>query len=329
MESFIGQADRRRRDLEARHRPWRPQTLPGLLDAVPGAVPGPAVRDRRGGDPQLRRPGGPLGRAGPRPDRPRGAGRRAGRAGPAQRPGHDRGAVRGGAGRRGGRPGQLPAARRGTRPGAAAVRGQRADHDGGIPRDQRPGGAGPDRPGLGTAQPRPSARPRTVPARPVAAPPGTSRPAPGGSLARAPADRDRAARPGGGPPRAADPGGAGHQPGSRPGRSARGPRGRRQPPRMSPRSSTRRARPGCPKGVLSTHDMELRSAYGSAYTRAFEDGRRIMFALPLNHVFAYIEGLLASMFVAGAVVVQPVFDPGPRWPRSGGTRSVRHCSCPP
>ncbi len=66
---------------------------------------------------------------------------------------------------------------------------------------------------------------------------------------------------------------------------------------------------GLPKGVLSTHDMELRSAYGSAYARAFEDGRRIMFALPLNHVFAYIEGLLASMFVAGSVVVQSVFDP--------------------
>ncbi len=66
---------------------------------------------------------------------------------------------------------------------------------------------------------------------------------------------------------------------------------------------------GVPKGVLSTHDMELRSAYGSAYTRAFEDGRRILFALPLNHCFAYIEGLIAAMFVAGTVVVQAVFDP--------------------
>jgi fatty-acyl-CoA synthase len=66
---------------------------------------------------------------------------------------------------------------------------------------------------------------------------------------------------------------------------------------------------GQSKGVLSTHDMELRSAYGSAYTRAFEDGRRIFFALPLHHVFAYIEGLLAAMFVAGAVVVESVFDP--------------------
>ncbi len=66
---------------------------------------------------------------------------------------------------------------------------------------------------------------------------------------------------------------------------------------------------GVPKGVLSTHDMELRSAYGSAYTRAFEDGRRILFALPLNHCFAYIEGLIAVMFVAGTVIVQASFDP--------------------
>lgn len=66
---------------------------------------------------------------------------------------------------------------------------------------------------------------------------------------------------------------------------------------------------GLPKGVLSTHDMELRSAYGSALTRAFEDGRRILFALPLHHVFAYVEGLLASTFVAGSVIMQSAFDP--------------------
>jgi fatty-acyl-CoA synthase len=66
---------------------------------------------------------------------------------------------------------------------------------------------------------------------------------------------------------------------------------------------------GQPKGVVLTHDMELRSAYGSALTRGFEDGRRILFALPLSHVFAYVEGLLAALFVGGAVVVQSRFDP--------------------
>lgn len=66
---------------------------------------------------------------------------------------------------------------------------------------------------------------------------------------------------------------------------------------------------GRPKGVLSTHDMELRSAYGSAYSRAFEDGRRVLFALPLNHVFAYVEGMLTSLLAAGSVVLQSSFDP--------------------
>ena len=66
---------------------------------------------------------------------------------------------------------------------------------------------------------------------------------------------------------------------------------------------------GQPKGVVLTHDMELRSAYGSAYTRAFEDGRRILFALPLHHVFAYVEGMLAALFAGGAIIVQAVFDP--------------------
>jgi fatty-acyl-CoA synthase len=66
---------------------------------------------------------------------------------------------------------------------------------------------------------------------------------------------------------------------------------------------------GRPRGVVLTHDMLLRSAYGSAYTRAFEDGRRILFALPLHHVFAYVEGMLAAPFVAGAIVPRVVFDP--------------------
>jgi fatty-acyl-CoA synthase len=67
---------------------------------------------------------------------------------------------------------------------------------------------------------------------------------------------------------------------------------------------------GRPKGVMLTHDMVLRSAYGSALTRAFEDGRRILFALPLYHVFAYVEGMLAALFAGGAIIPQPAFDPG-------------------
>ncbi len=65
---------------------------------------------------------------------------------------------------------------------------------------------------------------------------------------------------------------------------------------------------GFPLGAVLSHDMVLRSAYGSAYHRAFDDGWRICFSLPLYHVFGYVEGLLAAMFAGGAVVPQPVFN---------------------
>jgi fatty-acyl-CoA synthase len=65
---------------------------------------------------------------------------------------------------------------------------------------------------------------------------------------------------------------------------------------------------GAPKGVLLTHDMMLRAAYGSAYGRAFEDGRRIVFALPMYHVYGYVEGLLAALFAGGAIVPRLKFD---------------------
>ncbi len=66
---------------------------------------------------------------------------------------------------------------------------------------------------------------------------------------------------------------------------------------------------GYPLGAVLSHDMVLRSAYGSAYHRAFGDGWRICFSLPLYHVFGYVEGLLASMFAGGAIVPQVVFNP--------------------
>jgi fatty-acyl-CoA synthase len=64
---------------------------------------------------------------------------------------------------------------------------------------------------------------------------------------------------------------------------------------------------GRPKGVLLTHDMLVRTAYGSAFGRAFEDGRRITFSLPMYHVFGYVEGMLAVLFVGGAIVPQLAF----------------------
>lgn len=65
---------------------------------------------------------------------------------------------------------------------------------------------------------------------------------------------------------------------------------------------------GSPKGVQLTHDMLTRTAFGSAYARAFEDGRRIVFSLPLYHVFGYVEGMLAVPFVGGAIIPQLRFD---------------------
>lgn len=65
---------------------------------------------------------------------------------------------------------------------------------------------------------------------------------------------------------------------------------------------------GPPKGVVLTHDMLTRTAFGSTYARAFEDGRRILFSLPLYHVFGYVEGLLAVPYVGGAIIPQLRFD---------------------
>lgn len=66
---------------------------------------------------------------------------------------------------------------------------------------------------------------------------------------------------------------------------------------------------GLPKGVMLSHDMVLRAGYASALHRAFEDGRTILHALPMYHVFGYVECLVASFFVGGHVVSQLAFEP--------------------
>ena len=67
---------------------------------------------------------------------------------------------------------------------------------------------------------------------------------------------------------------------------------------------------GFPRGAMLTHESMLRSGYASALTKGFEVGRRVLFSLPLYHVFAYVEGLLATTFVGGSIVPQLAFDPG-------------------
>jgi fatty-acyl-CoA synthase len=66
---------------------------------------------------------------------------------------------------------------------------------------------------------------------------------------------------------------------------------------------------GVPKGVILTHDMLLRSGYSTVLSRAFWDGRKIFTALPIYHVFALVEGLIAGSFVGGELILAPRFAP--------------------
>ena len=66
---------------------------------------------------------------------------------------------------------------------------------------------------------------------------------------------------------------------------------------------------GQSKGVLLTHNMVTTAGYASAYGRALTPGHRVVFSLPMYHVFGYIECLLAVMYVGGAVVPKLAFDP--------------------
>ncbi len=65
---------------------------------------------------------------------------------------------------------------------------------------------------------------------------------------------------------------------------------------------------GEPKGVMITHDQVVRVSYGAAYDRALEEGRRLIYPMPMYHVFGYMECLMAVLFVGGAVLPQVVFD---------------------
>lgn len=67
---------------------------------------------------------------------------------------------------------------------------------------------------------------------------------------------------------------------------------------------------GRSKGVILTHDMILRVAYSSVYHRALSDRRSTVHALPMYHVYGYVECLVVAWFVGGSVVTQLVFEPG-------------------
>lgn len=65
---------------------------------------------------------------------------------------------------------------------------------------------------------------------------------------------------------------------------------------------------GRSKGVILTHDMILRVAYASVYHRALSDGRSTAHALPMYHVYGYVECLVVAWFVGGGVITQLAFD---------------------
>jgi fatty-acyl-CoA synthase len=64
-----------------------------------------------------------------------------------------------------------------------------------------------------------------------------------------------------------------------------------------------------PKGAVLTHDMLLRGSYASALARAYQDGRRIYFPLPLYHIFAIEQAFAAVLFVGGCMVTHLQFSP--------------------
>ncbi len=65
---------------------------------------------------------------------------------------------------------------------------------------------------------------------------------------------------------------------------------------------------GMAKGAMLTHDAVLRTGYACAYTRAMDDGYRIGFAMPIYHVFGYVEATMSVPWVGGAICPKPSFD---------------------
>jgi fatty-acyl-CoA synthase len=85
---------------------------------------------------------------------------------------------------------------------------------------------------------------------------------------------------------------------------------------------------GKAKGVTLRHDGILRTAYASVYSRGLGDGYRIMYAMPLYHVFGYVEATIATMFVSGSIVPKCSFD-AVEMLRAVSTHEVDEIMCVP
>jgi len=84
---------------------------------------------------------------------------------------------------------------------------------------------------------------------------------------------------------------------------------------------------GRAKGVVLTHDMELRSAYGSAYTRAFEDGHGSCSPSPSTTSSPTSRACWRRCSSAARSSARPCSTPRRRSPTSSATASPRRCSC--
>lgn len=60
---------------------------------------------------------------------------------------------------------------------------------------------------------------------------------------------------------------------------------------------------GFPKAVVLEDDQLIRVAFANCMNRGFEDGRRLYVPIPLFHVYGYVEGFLAALFVGGALLM--------------------------
>ena len=85
---------------------------------------------------------------------------------------------------------------------------------------------------------------------------------------------------------------------------------------------------GSPKGVMLTHDMLMRSAYGTAWSECYDDGERLASPLPLHHIFGYKIGFLSVLFVGGTYIPQALFDPGKFLALLEASRATRIASVP-
>jgi fatty-acyl-CoA synthase len=66
---------------------------------------------------------------------------------------------------------------------------------------------------------------------------------------------------------------------------------------------------GFPKGVILTHNMMLRTAFGSAWARGFEDGRRILFHFPSTMCTAMSKVCLHACLWLGPSFRKPNLTP--------------------